>query len=1384
MREVRGAEGEPERFSIDGTRERWLGFLSFEHATLPPPLDYARDGNEIVVSRASVPLRRVAMGRVAVEHGPALFLQGAAVVAALSAAGTWAAAADLLDAAWDVESGLARLWLGRTPGGVAAGGAAPPPSEVLVPYLERLFGRGGRVRDENAAALLERLTAPPASRRRPEFWLAEAYRSFPALSEARTGPVRERTAGSFAAYFRTAAARALIEKGRAILTGGRPRVFHAASGALDPGAAIGHPGSSGWSAARELRLEASDEAGARRSVWICVAMDRWDAMSRSAVRVAALSADPPAELVTVDEAVPAPSAAGDWRSAIYVPCGTVRASLRFSERLAEVAERRPGEMPEAALRRVRDPGWASFVADPTGDAPLPEPRREGGPPDGTAGLTAAERRLWEALAVLDGPPSRGELEALFPTRSLSLRLRALERRLLVRIDRSGLPEPCPVPSDAISSGSRRGWLLRWAGVSRAPGRRVSWLLDAGELGAALGEARAWIASEAGAPPERWFELSARLAAAHPGARPPWLEALEAEREIAGGRPAAAEVCLRRVVESLASSPEERRAAGLRLAEIAAARGRARAAAEEARSWRAAHPDAPPAETARALRLEAAASSRQGDPETALALLARADALAAGLSAAELVEVRLARAAVLSRAGRFEEEQFAYAAARQALSGGDDESGAARILAAEALGLSDRREFDAAIDRLERALEILKDDAVDRAKVTIDLAATLHHAGRGARALELLREAADIALGAGREDLARLARSNIVEESLDRGDFPGAEPAIEELLRGAEREGDPVWRLVALHHRSRLALRRGRLEDSARDNREARELASALGDRLEIGELWLEEGDRVALEGEPERAREAWERAAALPSDRGGSAARARDRLAEAAELGGSQFPPEKLARAGDGVARGDYAAAESVARWARLVPRAVPPSLAAAAAELLRSAGGEALADLAFPGSGRVGAPTGELRRLREIVAAALEGEAPDVRLPLGIHTLAISSPAGDSVVALGDASDTPPVRRVLQAGSDEYELRVAPALAAADLDAVVLLLETLLFRSRPAPADEKDFAGGWARLGVITGDAAMDEPYRRLLRFAPRAMTVLVLGESGSGKEAAARAVHALSPRARAPFIGVNVSAIPTALVESELFGHARGAFTGADRDRPGLFEAAAGGTIFFDEIGDLAGPVQSKLLRALQDREIRRVGENRSRGIDVRVVSATSLDLAREVEAGRFREDLYYRLHVAVVRLPALRDRGRDPVLLARHFLAQCGRDFGRPDGFELAPDATAALLAHTWPGNVRELQSAVTSAAALTEGHRVAAASLPETVRRASRPSERGRGYRSRVDAHRRDLIMEALDRSGGNRTRAARDLKLSRQALLYLIRQLRVPSPPGRPAASRS
>jgi two-component system response regulator AtoC len=428
--------------------------------------------------------------------------------------------------------------------------------------------------------------------------------------------------------------------------------------------------------------------------------------------------------------------------------------------------------------------------------------------------------------------------------------------------------------------------------------------------------------------------------------------------------------------------------------------------------------------------------------------------------------------------------------------------------------------------------------------------------------------------------------------------------------------------------------------------------------------------------------------------------------------------------------------------------------------------------------------PVETLRELRETLARALAGEESASELEaLGVSALRLSDAQGVEVLRLGAMAKGELRGRTLEAGAATYRLEMPGRTPEPLAAAVAWLAETLLFRRAAARAAE-GFAQGWRRLGIVTEDASMEEPYRRLQRFAAQPVTVLVRGESGCGKEAAARAVHALSPRASGPFVAVNVPAIPAALLESELFGHVRGAFTGAERDRVGLLEEASRGTIFFDEIGDLEAPLQSKLLRALQDREIRRLGENRTRRIDVRVVSATSRDLAREVEAGRFREDLYYRLHVAVVALPPLRERGRDALRLAAHFLESFGRDYGRGP-MRLSPEAALALSAHSWPGNVRELQNAMAQAAALADSDGLIGLShLPEPLRR-GKPRAPAESYRCRLDAHRKGMISDALERSGGNRSVAARELGLSRQALRYLMKELNVPPTPLRaPRAARS
>ncbi|HEX6600873.1 MAG TPA: sigma-54 dependent transcriptional regulator [Gemmatimonadaceae bacterium] len=286
---------------------------------------------------------------------------------------------------------------------------------------------------------------------------------------------------------------------------------------------------------------------------------------------------------------------------------------------------------------------------------------------------------------------------------------------------------------------------------------------------------------------------------------------------------------------------------------------------------------------------------------------------------------------------------------------------------------------------------------------------------------------------------------------------------------------------------------------------------------------------------------------------------------------------------------------------------------------------------------------------------------------------------------------------------------------------------------------------------------------------------TVLITGESGTGKELVARHIHRESPRAAAPFVAVNCGAIPETLLESELFGHTKGAFTGATADRDGLFADADGGTLFLDELGELPPPLQVKLLRALQEGEVRRVGDNAARKVDVRVVAATSRDLESDVAAGRFRADLYYRVNVVRIHLPPLRERTEDVPELVRSFIDRFNARLGlRVTGVSAA--AMRALIEHPWPGNVRELENTVERAMVLTDNDRIDLAQLPTlTSLAAGAPASATESasldlsVKRRTDALERMLIREALARTQGNRTRAARLLDLSHRALLYKIRE---------------
>jgi transcriptional regulator with PAS, ATPase and Fis domain len=399
--------------------------------------------------------------------------------------------------------------------------------------------------------------------------------------------------------------------------------------------------------------------------------------------------------------------------------------------------------------------------------------------------------------------------------------------------------------------------------------------------------------------------------------------------------------------------------------------------------------------------------------------------------------------------------------------------------------------------------------------------------------------------------------------------------------------------------------------------------------------------------------------------------------------------------------------------------------------------------------------------------------DAADARGALGdLRRLRRLRGAPAVLVRVG-AADAAQVPELLAAGAVDVVLRGAREPQQADAE----LLERI--EKAPLPAREPAAAPAPERPEFLRGIVGESAPLRAAFALVERAAgsqaTVLLSGETGTGKELLARAVHLGSRRCEAPFLAVNCAAFPETLLESELFGHLKGAFTGADRDKKGLFEVASGGTLFLDEIGETALAFQAKLLRVLQERELRPVGALGSRPIDVRVIAASNRDLRREVGRGRFREDLYYRLAVFEIHVPPLRERPEDVVPLARHFLASHGRRDGKP-GLRLASDTGHLLQSYPWPGNVRELENEMQRAVALAEpGETITPSRLSARLLGILECAEAvgdGETLRATLDRVEAWLLRRALDAQGGRRSATARRLGLTREGLYKKMRRLRV------------
>jgi transcriptional regulator with PAS, ATPase and Fis domain len=299
-----------------------------------------------------------------------------------------------------------------------------------------------------------------------------------------------------------------------------------------------------------------------------------------------------------------------------------------------------------------------------------------------------------------------------------------------------------------------------------------------------------------------------------------------------------------------------------------------------------------------------------------------------------------------------------------------------------------------------------------------------------------------------------------------------------------------------------------------------------------------------------------------------------------------------------------------------------------------------------------------------------------------------------------------------------------------------------------------------------------MREIFATIARVAPTRATVLLAGESGVGKDMIARAIHHHSPRADRPFVKINCTSIPENLMESELFGYEKGAFTGANITKPGKFEQADTGTVFLDEIGDVPPSIQVKLLRILQEREFERLGSNKTRHIDVRVLAATNVDLRAALEQGTFREDLYYRLNVMPLNIPALRERKEDIPFLADHLVKKLSKDLGSPVN-EISEGAVQRLMAYHWPGNVRELENVLERSMVLSTGPVLQADDIRLDMQLRSKVQSAGDHFLPdgmTLDDYEQSIIKEALKRANGNKSQAARLLGLTRNALRYRLTQM--------------
>jgi transcriptional regulator with AAA-type ATPase domain len=1333
-------------------RRRLTEFLRLEHPILPRFFGIAFDGaapSAAFRRREGTPLSVVKQSR---ETAAALFFQAASAILFLGARGYPLEISDFDGALVEVWSGAPHLWLARPPRSASVDPLREDaPSNLLAALVPLFFGRssrGSRRIEPAARALLDRYLEPFSRPGRPDAALVEIARAFPFLLAPPFASVRRRGIGYRPRGFDAAERRHLagVDAAERSLAGGRPRVFPPGTSGLLPfdalRAAFGFSVGEREPLARELEACADSDTD-----WIRLDRQAWDEAS---LRLFDETACRRGIDVLDRDAESAPVRPDEIRDAFWIATPDLAASVALYEALGAVAVRSARRLRATVSRFVASSAFGSFLARGV----LPDSILE---IDGEAAirdlqsLPRDERRAVGVFLAHPGEPGDDELArvgAALPFRAAAAKL-APEWLAEDPALRRWRCADSSVRADLLSAfeeEERRAFAAEWLASVDDPLRRMALAIESRRADVLDECARALLGDRPSENRPRAFDALLRAGAAAFGESAPaslrYYEAdLLAEIGLVGealGR-----------WETLAGDPSApgswRRRSALRAAAALEARGDARAAEDHLLGLTR---DAAAAsdEISAALRSLARMAGAEGRFDEADAFLSRAEE-DGGLSDSERVEVILARAAYHGLRGDGARERAVYDAHRDEIRRASDAT-QFRFVLGEGTALSAAREHRGASLRFAEALAAAREPA-DRGAALIDLAVETYLLGDAAGAEARLREAAGLLRGAGQIGLARTAVANLIHLLLEKGREAEAGPLIDRLMGESERIGDRKGRMLALAFRSRIALRQGRWSESAADRREALELCDALGETIERQELEVDESDARLFSGDADGALR-WARRGAgrqdLAGQREGAALRVADieRWQAGAELGEEELEAH--------FARAPLEAAERVARARAFFGtafEAARPSWTSRASEVLRRAGRGGMAEGIFTAAGA--GDIGRLRALRDRIAA---DEAP-LRVVSEDGSVVWSSPAFERAAWS---------RPLAWAGSPRTLEGSGP-----DPDLTAVLFETARDREPAAPPSGGEGFGVLRASGIITAHPAMEVLGARLARIAAQNVTVFVSGESGTGKERIARAVHRLSPRGEGPFLAINVAAFPEALLEDELFGHVRGSFTGADRDRAGLFEAAGGGTLFLDEIADLPLPLQAKLLRVLQEREIKRIGENRCRSVDVRLVSATARSLERAVEEGAFREDLYYRIKVATLALPPLRDRGADVALLARHFLEKCAAEYGK-GAVKLTGAASAALRACRWPGNVRQLENTIREAVALADvGATLDRDSFPGLP--AARDDAKG-SYRERVDAFRRRTVEEALARCAGNRTHAAKELGLTRQALLYLIRELGV------------